>query len=67
MTTFFEHYNVNPAVAMQEVQGRAMFLVPDDYDVLTLNASGTFVWQTLLAGTSAAQATEQLAARIKSL
>ena len=32
--------------------------MPDDYDVLTLNASGTFVWQTLLAGNSAAQATE---------
>jgi phosphoserine aminotransferase len=40
-----------------------MFLVPDDYDVLTLNASGTFIWHALMAGTPHADLVNQFAAR----
>lgn len=58
-------YTLNPAVAMQEVQGQVMFLVPGDYDILTLNASGKFIWQALMAGTARADIVKQFAARYR--
>lgn len=58
-------FTLNPAVAMQTVQGQIMFLVPDDYDVLTLNASGTFIWHALMAGTSHTKIVKQFAARYR--
>jgi|GEM_PF-1119187 hypothetical protein len=63
MNNFSERYILNPAVAMQEVQGQIMFLVPDEYDVLTLNASGAFVWRALHAGGTPLEAAALVAAR----
>jgi hypothetical protein len=63
MNNFSERYILNPAVAMQEVQGQIMFLVPDEYDVLTLNASGAFVWHALHAGSTAVETAALVAAR----
>lgn len=60
-----EKYILNPAVAMQEIQGRVMFLLPDEYQVLTLNASGKFIWRALMAGTPRAEIVQEFAARYR--
>ena len=58
-------YILNPAVAMQEVQGQVMFLTPDEYDVLTLNASGKFIWRALMANTPRDEIVASFAARYR--
>ena len=41
---------MNEAVAHREIEGQIVLLLPDDYELYTLNASGKLVWQELLEG-----------------
>lgn len=56
-------YKINEAVAHREIEGQILFLLPDHYELYTLNATGKAVWLDLVAEKSLAQTAEELAAR----
>jgi hypothetical protein len=43
-----QKFQVNEAVAHREVEGQVLLLLPDDYSLYTLNASGKLVWEELV-------------------
>ena len=61
MNTFI----INPAVASREVDGQILFLLPDDYDIFTLNKTGKWVLQELLANHPRHDLAKGLAARYR--
>jgi hypothetical protein len=42
-----QRFQVNEEVAHREVEGQVLLLLPDDYSLYTLNASGKLVWEEL--------------------
>ncbi len=52
---------VNEAVAHREIEGQVVLLLPDDYELYTLNGSGKLVWGELVGGRTADQIVARLA------
>lgn len=56
-------YRVNESVAYREIEGQTLLLLPDQYELYTLNATGQVVWRTLVEGETASIAVARLARR----
>lgn len=54
-------FRVNEAVAHREIEGQVVLLLPEDYELYTLNNSGKLVWNGLLEGRTAGEMATQLA------
>jgi hypothetical protein len=54
-------FQVNEAVAHREIEGQVVLLLPEDYELYTLNTSGKLVWNGLLEGHTASDLATQLA------
>jgi hypothetical protein len=56
-------YDVNPSVAHREIEGQILLLLPDDYEMLTLNETGRMVWVDLVEGRPLSRTARSIAER----
>jgi hypothetical protein len=56
---------VNESVAHREVEGQLLLLLPDEYELYTLNASGKLAWRALAEGRTLGEAAALLADRYR--
>lgn len=60
---FHTTYVVNPAVAHREIEGQLLLLLPGEFDLFTLNTTGSMVWRDLVAGRSLDETARAIATR----
>ena len=43
-------YEINPAVAHREIEGQILLMLPGQFELFTLNATGRMVWCDIIEG-----------------